>query len=192
MIELNILKERLEKFRKKRVVFNLFIIYFGGLVFIVLALSLNFMGNKIQVLRIKQDIEKIERRMETEKEVISSIGRKGKETENLLKNLSFFTSEFKKRVIWTEKLAFIGKNIPLGIWLSKLVTAPPKDKKASGKLTLSGYLLPEAVNERETVDRFVRILNDSGLFKAVSLKEVRRDTRERREVVSFEISCELK
>jgi len=44
MIELNILKTRLEGFRRKRVILNLFIIYFGGLLLILMILSMKQQG----------------------------------------------------------------------------------------------------------------------------------------------------
>jgi len=193
MIELNILKDRLEKFRRKRVIFNLFIIYSGGLVFILLALSMNFVGNKMQVVKIKESIRKIERNMEKEKDRISYIGEKSEETESLLKSLSFFASESKKRILWTDKIAFIGERVPYGIWLSSLYSnTPGKDEKEPRTITVEGYILPDMVNERAAVDEFVRNLSNANMFETVSLKEVSKNSKLRDDIISFEILCELK
>ncbi|MGI6595862.1 MAG: hypothetical protein ACOX1Z_04130 [Candidatus Ratteibacteria bacterium] len=58
MIELNILKLRLEEYKKQRMMVNLFILYFAGLVFILMVLSMGFIVNKIQMKNLQKNIKK--------------------------------------------------------------------------------------------------------------------------------------
>ncbi|HNS32875.1 MAG TPA: PilN domain-containing protein [bacterium] len=189
MIELNLLKERLARFKRKRVIINLFIIYFGGIAFILIALLMNFMGNKMQVKRIMHDIKKIEEKMENEKDIIESIEKKGKDTEELLKSIAFFMSESEKRVLWTGRLNFIGSSVPYGIWLNRLASDSPDEDSKERTITIEGHLLPFMTNERESIDRFVRTLGSGSIFETVSLQEISRVVKGEKEIVSFTIVC---
>lgn len=196
MIELNVLKTRLEKFRKQRVVLNLFVIYFAGLAFLFIILSMNFIANKMYIKRIKKDIKTIENKIAEEKEKVDYIKDREKESEKLLNNLKLFSSESKKRILWTPILAFTGQNVPSGIWLEKFSvkesSSREQDKKEGAAIVITGYVFPEIANEREAIDRFVRNMSSGNLFDGVYLKEVRKEMKDLTEVQAFNIECELK
>ena len=191
MIELNILKERLEKYKNRRVITNLFIIYLGGLLFILMVLGMTFLGNKIQIRKVLSDIRKIEDKMNKEKEVISEIKTKGEETDKLLEVMAFFISEKEKRVVWTNNIGFIGRNVPHGLWLSRLSYIMPSSTKALKILNIEGYMLPDMSNERETIDRFVRNLSRGNYFEYVKLQIVTKTGSEEDQIVSFYLKCEM-
>jgi Tfp pilus assembly protein PilN len=191
MIELNILKERLEKYKNRRVITNLFIIYLGGLLFILMVLGMTFLGNKIQIRKVLSDIRKIEDKMNKEKEVISEIKTKGEATDKLLEVMAFFISEKEKRVLWTNNIGFIGRNVPYGIWLSRLSYTMPSSAKALRIISIEGYMLPDMANERETIDRFVRNLSRGNYFENVKLQKVTKTGSEEDQIVSFYLKCEM-
>jgi Tfp pilus assembly protein PilN len=195
MIELNILKTRLEKFRRQRVVLNLFIIYFTVLVFFLGLLAMNFIVNKLTIKRIRNDIKTLECKITDEKEKVGYIKNKEQESEHLLKNLEIFSSEVEKRIIWAPILHFTGQNVPSGIWLERFSVKNPATQKKSEKdkavITISGYVFPEIVNEREAIDRFVRNMSRGDIFREVYLKEVKKEMKGVTEVRAFNIECGL-
>jgi len=196
MIELNILRTRLDRFRKQQIVLNLFIIYFAGLAFLLLLLAMTFLGNKLYISRIENDIRTIEEKIAAEQKTVEYIKIREKESERLLKRMSVFAEEYEKRILWAPLLAFTGQNVPAGIWLEDFSVKPassaPKEKKDTVTVTITGYLLPGMVNERVVIDRFVRDLSRGNVFAGVYLKEVRKKEREGMETVVFDIECELK
>jgi len=196
MIELNILKTRLEKFRRRRVVLNLFVIYFTVLAFLLAVLAMDFIVNKLAIKKISDDIKAIECKIADEKEKVGYIRSKEKESERLLKNLEIFSSEAEKRIVWTPILYFTGQNVPQGIWLERFsvkdTATQPEGKKDKTMIIISGYVFPEIVNEREAIDRFVRNMSRGEIFSGVYLKEIRKVTKGVTEVRAFNMECELK
>ncbi|HOL21311.1 MAG TPA: PilN domain-containing protein [bacterium] len=194
MIELNIIKGRLEKFRKKKMVFNVFVIYLAGLLFLLLILSMNLLANKASILRIKKEIKTIEDKIAAEQEKFNYIKEREKKTQELLKSINFFTEVARERVLWSPVLAFTGEKVPPGIWLDRFTVKDTSDKQKKGVITvlISGYVLPGMVNEREAIDRFVRSLSDGNIFTDVFLKEVRKTTQDEIEVLAFQMECVLK
>ncbi len=196
MIELNILKTRLEKFRRRRVVLNLFVIYFTVLAFLLAVLAMDFIVNKLAIKKISDDIKAIECKIADEKEKVGYIRSKEKESERLLKNLEIFSSEAEKRIVWTPILYFTGQNVPQGIWLERFsvkdTATQPEGKKGQTMIIISGYVFPEIVNEREAIDRFVRNMSRGEIFSGVYLKEIRKVTKGVTEVRAFNMECELK
>lgn len=197
MIELNILKLRLEEYKKQRMMVNLFILYFAGLVFILMVLSMGFIVNKIQMKNLQKNIKKIEANITLEKEKVEYVKEKEQESIMLLKNIEFFSSEYKKRISWAPILSFSGETVPSGIWLerfsSKEKVSQVEDKTQKQHIiTIDGYVLPGVANEREAIDRFVRNMSKGILFKRVSLKEVKKEMKRSVDVNAFNIECELK
>ncbi len=192
MIEINILKDRLFRYKQKRVVLNLFLIYVGGLLLILFILSISFWGNIQQIGSIQESIQNIERQKESHKAIIHLIETKGQQTESLLERLAFFMSEYEKRVLWTELLGFISNSLPNGLWLEQLALKPSQDAKSPRVITITGYTLADGVDERASIEMLVRNLSRGKPFETVSLNSVHRETKEQQEVVSFEITCELK
>jgi hypothetical protein len=196
MIELNVLKTRLEKFRKQRVVLNLFVIYFAGLFFLLVFFAITFAGNRTQIKRIRSDIKRIENSIAAEKEKVDYIKDREKESKKLIGGLELFSSESENRVVWSPILAFTGQNVPSGIWLERFSvkesSSREKDKKETKAIVINGYVFPEIVNEREAIDRFVRNLSRSVLFSGVYLKEVKKEVKDKMTVRAFSVECELK
>ncbi len=191
MIELNIIRESLAKFKRKRVIINLFIIYFGGLAFILLALSMNYFGNRIEVSRISHDIGIIKKKMEKESAVISLMKKKSRDTEDLLDRMSFFISQAENRILWTNKIGFISRSLPSGVWLSRISSSRPMTDNDPRQLEIEGYILHGTANERLLIDRFIRNLGSGGYFEKVKLAEISRNPKEKREAVFFKVSCDI-
>ncbi|MBN1445317.1 MAG: PilN domain-containing protein [Candidatus Omnitrophica bacterium] len=191
MIELNIIKARLAKFRKQRVVVNLFIIYFAGLAFLLMILAMNFLRNELNIRHMRREIKTIEEKISGESEKVEYIKAREKESVRLLKKMDFFAEESRGKIFWAPILAFTARNVPAGIWLEKF-SSPADEKKETVAITIKGYVFPDIADERAAIDRFVRNLGSGSMFGAVYLKEVIKVERERRQVVSFEIECELK
>lgn len=191
MIEINIIRTRLEKFRKKRMVFNIFLIYLAGLLFLLFILSMNFLANKAYISRIKRDIKSIEDKIAAEQEKFNYVKEQEKKTQILLKNMNFFTKVTEERILWAPILAFTGEKVPAGIWLDRF-TVKDAQKQKEIVLIISGYVLPGMVNERDAIDRFVRSMDNGNIFKEVSLKEVKKTEHDDIEVLAFQIECGLK
>lgn len=194
MIEINIIKSRLEKFRKKRLVFNLFLIYFAGLIFLGGFFLVVFLSNRSVINNTKKEIDRIKNQIYAEKEKFEYIKEKEKVSEFLLKSINLFINEKEKRIEWAPVLAFIGEKIPNGIWIDRLGTGEDKYTDKEGKnttISISGYVLKGVVNERETVDRLVRNLNSGSIFSNVLLKEIKIAEVEDEEVLFFNIECLL-
>lgn len=196
MIELNLIKTRLEKFKRQRVVLNLFIIYFAGLVFIFMIMGMHFIGNRVEIRQLHRNIKEISAKIAAEEEKVNYIQKKDIETRKLLKNLGMYSSEYKKRVLWSPILSFVGERVPSKICLESFsLTKSSSEEKGSKKkriILITGYVLPETTNERETIDRFIRNMSSARFFEKVCLKEVRKEMKDTQKIMSFNIECELK
>jgi Tfp pilus assembly protein PilN len=191
MIELNIIKARLAKFKRRRMIFNLFVIYFAGLVFLLMILAMNFLRNELNIRQMNREKKAIEEKISGEIQKVEYIREREDESVRLLKKMEFFAEEAGEKIFWAPILSFTARNVPAGIWLEKF-SSPADDKKEAVVITIRGYVLPDITDERAAIDRFVRNLGSGGMFGAVYLKEVVKVEREKRQVVSFEIECELK
>jgi len=197
MIELNIIKGRLESFRKKRIIFSVFLIYFAGLIFLMGVLSLNILFNRIFIKKTINEIEAIKQKLSADNEKITYIKENEKEMQGLLKGMNFFIEESEKRIQWAPILTFVGERIPAGMWLERFVSkeeSSQTEKKGEKKIVISGYILPGVVNEREVIDRMVRSLSSGDIFSDVSLKDVKKvvETENKIELLAFEIECRIK
>ncbi|MCM8776703.1 MAG: PilN domain-containing protein [Candidatus Omnitrophica bacterium] len=193
MIEINIIKTRLEKFRRKRMAFNFFSIYFAGLLFLLFIFSMNFLANKAYISKIKREIKTIEDKIAAEQEKFNYIKEYENQTKILLKKMNFFTTALKERILWAPVLAFTGEKVPPGIWLDRFAVKDKLDKdKGMNTVLISGYVLPGMVNEREAIDRFVRSMSTGTIFGEVSLKEVKKIIQNDKEVIAFHMECILK
>jgi len=119
-----------------------------------------------------------------------------KESERLLKGMELFSSEIEKRVLWSHILYFVGQNVPSGIWLERLamkeISKDKSDKKKEKIIAVDGYVLPEVINERKAIDRFVRDMSRGNMFSGVYLKEVKKEVRDHLDVQVFKVECEIK
>ena len=105
--------------------------------------------------------------------------------------MAFFISEKEMRVLWTNNIGFIGRNVPYGIWLSRLSYTMPSSAKALRIISIEGYMSPDMANERETIDRFVRNLTRGGYFENVKLQKVTKTGSEEDQIVTFNLKCEM-
>jgi len=197
MIELNIIKGRLESFRKKRIIFSVFLIYFAGLIFLMGVLSLNILFNRTFIKKTLNEIEAIKQKLSADSEKIAYIKENEKEMQTLLKGMDFFIEESDKRIQWAPILTFVGERIPAGVWLERFVSkedTSQAEKKGEKAILISGYILPGIVNEREVIDRMVRTLSSGDIFSTVSLKDVKKvvETENNIELLTFQIECRLK
>lgn len=192
MIEINIIKTQLEKFRRRRMVFNLFLIYLAGLIFLLFIFSMGIMVNKASIARIKKDIQLIENKIAAEQEKFIYIKEREKKAQQLLKNMDIFTEEVRKRVLWSPVLIFTGERVPTGIYLDGFTVKDTPDKNKELIVIISGYILPGITNERETIDRFIRNMSDGYIFSNIFLRDVQKEVRDRTEVLAFHIECRLK
>ncbi|MCX8082231.1 MAG: hypothetical protein N3D17_02365 [bacterium] len=200
MIEINIIRTRLERFKNRHMVFNLFLIYFAGLFFLLGFLLIVFLSNRSIISKTSNEIENIQQKIISDKEKFDFIKQKDVESQEMLKSINFFINEKEKRIEWAPILNFVGENVPSGIWLerfySKEVDNRPQSTGDRGEkstvILISGYVFREIMNERESIDKFVKNLTAFNGFKDVYLKEVKKIIVENTEVISFLIECEIK
>lgn len=191
MIELNILKPRLEEYRKRRILLNAFVLYFSIMAFLFAILAMHFIVNRRHVNRIKSEIKAIESSIAEQKERVEYIAMREAQIQRSLKELAVFSSESEKRVLLAPVLSFTAGNVPSGIWLERFSANAPasagSDSKAS--LEIQGYVFSSAVNDRQAIDRFVRSMSRGDMFKSVALNYVRRETYGESEVTAFSVNC---
>lgn len=144
---------------------------------------------RTRLVRIESEIEDLKNKMMKEKNLIEKIKKQNIESKELLRKIMDYQGEKKERITWTSKLAEIGQSVPYGIWIDKLtgqVKYSRKNKKEK-LIVIEGYVLPQVVNERKTIDMFIKNLERFPSFKNTFLSTIREDKKNNVKVIYFEL-----
>jgi len=76
-----------------------------------------------------------------------------------------------------------------GIWIDKLTGEIKYTKKNKKEkiITIYGYVLPQIINERKGIDKFIKNLEKYRSFKKTFLSEVKKEKKDNIEVIYFKI-----
>jgi Tfp pilus assembly protein PilN len=193
MITLNLLREKKERFLRKRILFRLIVLYFGGLAFILMIAGLDYYSTASQIERTRNTIHHLREKMSSEHILFQQFENYHKELGTLNRKLSLCLAEKNSRTLWTEKLILIADALPQEMWIGKIFLQQSGDTKKNRTLfVIEGFIDP-LVSERKTLATFMNRLDSTTQqhFSSISLKKVVR-TREKRpeeNVVSFTIEC---
>lgn len=193
MITLNLLRERKERFLRKRILFRLIVLYFGGLAFILMIAGLDYYNTASQIERTRNTIRLLREKMSSEHILFQQFENYHKELGTLNRKLSLCLAEKNSRTLWTEKLILIADALPQEMWLGKIfLQHTGGTKKDQTLFVIEGFIDP-LVSERKTLSTFMNRLDSTTQehFSSISLKKVVR-TREKNpeeNVVSFTIEC---
>ena len=195
MIELNLLKKRWERFYRKSILMRFISFYFLGIFLILIVVGLNYISNNIVISRTKNRIEKLKRNMMKERNIFEKLKTYQRESNLLVKKLSFYEDELADRILWTDKLIIISESMPYGMWLGKVSY---KKNYIGGEkekfLVIEGFLSPEIVKPREALFLFLEELRKRGsdVFENLFLRRTRKEKFEKRDVIHFRLECKLK
>jgi len=144
-IELNIIKERYEKYVRKQLYLKLISFYILGLFFILFIIGINFLFTRRQIQKITGEIKDIKGKMMKEKMLFEKIRRQNVESKKLLQKIMEYQDEKKNRINWAPKLVEIGNSVLYGIWIDKLTGEIKYTKKNKKEkiITIYGYVLPQ-------------------------------------------------
>jgi len=188
-IELNIIRERYEKYVRKRIYLKLISFYILGLFFILFIIGINFLFTRRQIQKITGEIRDIKEKMMKEKNVIEKIKRQNVESKKLLQKIMDYQAEEKNRINWATKLIEIGNSVPYGVWIDKLTGEIKYTKKNKKEkiIIICGYVLPQIINERKGIDKFIKNLEKFSTFKKTFLASVKKEKKDDINVIYFEI-----
>ena len=195
MIELNLLRKRWERFYRRSILMRFISFYFLGIFLILIVVVVNYISNNIVISRTKNRIERLKRNMMKEKEIFEKLKTYQRESNLLMKKLSFYEDELGDRILWTDKLIIISQSLPYGMWLEKISY---KKNYIGGEkekfLVIEGFVLPEIINPRKALSLFLEELRKRGsdIFENLFLRRVRKEKFEKRDVVYFRLECKLK
>ncbi|MCM8804798.1 MAG: PilN domain-containing protein [Candidatus Omnitrophica bacterium] len=195
MIEVNILKARWEKYKRRILILRIFVFYFAGLLLIVLICSTIFFSNKLIIERIKKEIKDFENKAKTERVLFENLKESNEKLQILCEKCSFYEDEYKNRVTWSRNLAIISESLPDGMWLIKL--SYKKEFTEEGKeiiILLEGFISPFYIKPEKGCLIFARNLKEKGnnIFEKVSLIEITKGQKEDNEVYYFKFEIKAK
>lgn len=195
MIEVNILKGRWEKYKKRILMMRIFIFYLVGFFLIVLILSTISFSNKLTIDRIKKEIKNLEDKIKTEKIFFENLKKSNEKLQVLCKKCSFYEDEYKNRLLWSKNLAIISESLPKGMWLNKL--SYKKEFKESGKeivILLEGFISPYYIKPEKGCLIFAKNLKEKGneIFEKITLVEITKWQKEDSEVYHFKFEIKIK
>lgn len=195
MIEVNILKVRLEKYKRKILILRILIFYLAGLILIILICSAVFFSNKLIVDGIKKEIKNLENKAKAERIFFENLKKSDEKLQILCKKCSFYEDEYKNRVIWSRNLAIISESLPDGMWLSRL--SYKKEFTENGKkiiILLDGFISPFYIKPEKGCLIFARNLKEKGsnIFEKISLIEITKGQKDDNEVYYFKFEINVK
>jgi len=192
-IELNIIKERYEKYVRKQLYLKLISFYILGLFFILFIIGINFLFTRRQIQKITGEIKDIKEKMIKEKNIIEKIKKQNVESKKLLQKIMDYQAEKKNRIDWAPKLVEIGNSVPYGIWIDKLTGEIKYTKKNKKEkiIIICGYVLPQIINERKGIDKFIKNLEKCSTFKKTFLASVKKEKKDNINVIYFEIKTTI-
>ncbi|HOJ38936.1 MAG TPA: hypothetical protein PKX93_04740 [bacterium] len=194
MIEINILKSRAHQWKMRRMLWQLVFLYLAGLFLILFSVGVQLMADNLIINRLQQDIRRIRLDLASEHGLAGELQRYRAELFRALSQLNLCRKEAESRLLWENKLVLLAKALPVGMWLGTLSTRQEgSDKDKETILVIKGFVSP-AVNEKESIARFVFNLTQAGVrdFSSFTLKEVKREKKKDEETVSFIVEGRLR
>ena len=195
MIEINLLKKRWEIYKKKVLILKFFLFYFIGLFFLFIICAGFYISNRIEIFRIKNEIENLKKKASEEKGIFEIIKNQQDKCLLLCKKFSFYEDEYKNRIIWSDKLTLISSSIPDGMWLSKL--SYKNEYNVKGKnlyLIAEGFISPFFIKPEKALSYFVKNIKENGnnLFSSIKLSKFEKGKIEDNDVYYFKFEIGLK
>ncbi|HRR96992.1 MAG TPA: hypothetical protein P5150_09730 [Candidatus Ratteibacteria bacterium] len=193
MIEINILRKRLERFHRRRVLTKIIIFYFGGLFLILLILGGVYLSNKLIILQDKENMDKLRADIRKDEELVEMVKKFHDECDVLCKNMSLYKDEINSRVVWYDKLSLISNCLPPGMYLNRISFKESGSQEKKKVIIIDGYVSPIVENPRKTLSSFVQnIKRDGGsLIDKITLTQI-NNVKTEEEVVYFVFECSLK
>lgn len=195
MIEINILKGRWEKYKRRVLITRILIFYFGGILLILFICFGIFFSNKIIIEGIKKDIKNLEKQVKSERVIFENLKESNEKLQVLCEKCSFYENEYKNRLFWSKILSIISESIPQGMWISKLSY---KKGYTTGEenliILIEGFISPFYILPEKGCSIFARNLKEKGvkIFEKVSLSEIIKGTKEDNEVYYFKFEIKVK
>jgi Tfp pilus assembly protein PilN len=186
MKNLNLLRSRLDKYYHRMIIRRIFIFYFTGLLVICGFISLEYFNKKREVRREKKAVNRIEKQLLEEKELIRRLTNYQKETDKYLRQIQAYKNALEEKVIWTPKLLLFSQSLPSGVFLRKI--SWDKDKNS---FIVEGFVAGES-ERRERLSAFITSLkkNNRQEFKDIVLNRAARETSRKGEIaLRFELKC---
>jgi len=195
MIEVNLLKDRWEKYLKRVIALKFLLFYFIFLFFILIIFGILFLSNRMILANIQNDIEKIQKEIGSGKYLYENLKNLDEECSLLCKKFLFYEDEYKNRITWSDKLQIISESIPDGMWVSKLYSK--KEYTSNGKnfsIVIEGFISPEIISPEKGIFIFLRNLKEKGygFFDSIKLSEIKRGKIEENDVYYFKLESALK
>jgi hypothetical protein len=195
MIEINLLKKRWEIYKKKVLILKFLLFYFIGLFFLFIICAGFYISNRIEIFRIKNEIENLKKKSSDEKGIFEIIKNQQDKCLLLCKKFSFYEDEYKNRIIWSDKLTLISSSIPDGMWLSKL--SYKNEYNVKGKnlyLIAEGFISPFFIKPEKALSYFVKNIKENGnnLFSSIKLSKFEKGKIEDNDVYYFKFEIGLK
>jgi len=195
MIEINLLKKRWEIYKKKVLILKFSLFYFIGLFFLFVICAGFYISNRIEIFRIKNEIENLKKKASEEKGIFEIIRSQDEKCLLLSKKFSFYEDEYKNRIIWSDKLTLISSSIPDGMWLSKLSYKNEYSEKGKNLyLIAEGFISPFFIKPEKALSYFVKNIKENGnnLFNSIKLSKFEKGKIEDNDVYYFKFEIGLK
>lgn len=195
MIEINILKKKTEKYKKKILIMRVLFLYFTGLILILFICGLLSFTNKVIIGQIKRDIDKLKEKIESEKVMMENLKENYAKLEIICKKCAFYEEEFKERILWSNILQVIADALPAGMWINKIsYKKDTTQKEKNTSIMIDGFIVPNIVQPSKGFSVFNENLKLKGfqIFNQIVLTEIKKEEIENNKVYNFKIEIKLK
>ncbi|MFN4227960.1 MAG: hypothetical protein ACK4F0_07485 [Candidatus Ratteibacteria bacterium] len=195
MIEINILRSRLEKYIKRNLILRVLIFYLCGLFIILFVCYGIFLSNRIIIERIKKEITDLEKKIMLEKTIFENLRQSDEKLKILCQKCSFYKDEYQNKILWSKNLSIISESLPVGMWINKL--SYKKEYNKEGRefiIIIEGYISPLFIKPEKGCSIFAKNLKEFGrnLFENLSLLEIAKGKLEDNDVYYFKFLVKLK
>ncbi|MCM8810176.1 MAG: PilN domain-containing protein [Candidatus Omnitrophica bacterium] len=195
IIEINILKKRLEKYIKKILFLRVLIFYFSGLLIVLFVCYVISFSNKIIIERTKREIADLEKKIMLEKTIFKNLKESDEKLKILCLKCSFYKDEYQNKLTWSEILTIISESLPNGMWINKL--SYKKEYSKGGKdfiIIIEGFISPYFIKPEKGCSIFVKNLKQRGnnFFENIMLSEIVKGKKEDNDVYYFKFEIKFR
>ncbi len=196
MIEINILRERQEKFHQKVFLIRIVSMYLIGLLCLLIIVGITYITNRVAIRYILASIKKYNDKISSEQGFVQEVQKFRQIMEDVSRKLFDAQEEYNKRPLWSKKFAVIVSAVPERMWLEKMaVVQNTQGKNVSNVFVIEGSLMSDGSDTGKTISDFMNNirLRCSSDFSSVSLKEIKKIKKTTSsDIISFRIECGLK
>lgn len=193
MIEINILRERQEKFHQRVLLIRIISMYLIGFLCLLIIVGITYIANRVAIKYVLAGIKKYNDKIRSEQSFIQKVQKYRQNMEEIAKKLFDAQEIYKKRILWSRRFVVIASSISKNMWLEKIsVVQSTQNKNAPDVFLIEGSVMPDGPAVEKSISDFMNNVRSSSEFTFVSLKEIKRIKKTSSgDIINFRVECGL-